>query len=103
MTEVRIHNGEIVGQEAAPERPKAAAPPSDLNPDALAALIAREIAQAFAEEPRPLPIQVVNRLLQLKSPGGHKVLWTRFDLFKLYGLYTKELERSGGQAAGGSK
>lgn len=97
MTEgIHIHNGEVMGA-APPSTPKPL-PPPDLNPDALAAQMAREIAQAFAEEPRPLPIQVVNRLLQLKTPGGHKLLWTRFDLFKLYGLYTKELERSGGKS-----
>lgn len=103
MSGATIHNGGIVipapgveTESASPELLKRLERPGnqwggleDIDPDQLAATMAFVVAEAFDESPRPLPIQVVNRLLQLKTAKGHKLLWTRFDMMQLFGLYAK--------------
>lgn len=94
-----IHNGEII---AAPAEVQTEVMPAqrpipdsveDTDPEMLAGLIACCISTAMAETPMPPPMEVVNRLLRLKTPMGRKALWTRFDMLQLYSLYSNKLER----------
>lgn len=107
-TERLIHNGEIINDiagvktEAAPARPIPSQPMvrrevpqsvEDIDPEALAGLMARVISDALAEAPAPSPMEIVTRLLVLKTDKGHKVVWTRFDINQLFALWTNKLER----------
>lgn len=64
----------------------------DVEPEALAGLMAGVISQALDETPRPPPMEIVNRLLRLKTDRGHKVVWTRFDINQLFALWTNKLD-----------
>lgn len=94
MTETIIHNGEVIVDgrpqevEAPPSSPRAA---SELDPEEIAARMAKCISQAQAEGPTVTPMEVVNRILQLKSPGGQKLVFTRFDLFQCFAIFSKKL------------
>ena len=91
---VEIHNGEVFGEElpavaapAAPPKPNSL--PPDLDPDLIAAAMAQVVSNGLAR--KALPMEIVNELLQLKSPNGGKVVWTRFDVFQLFGIWSKKL------------
>lgn len=102
-----IHNGQIispvpgVGTEELPSislpSPAKPVPASveDVDPEALAGLMARVISEAFNETPAPSPMEVVTRLLQLKTERGHKVVWTRFDVNQLFAIWSNKLDRTG--------
>lgn len=104
MNERVIHNGEILTpipgiKDEEPQAPKApqgkAAPPlllQDIEPEELARLIAGTISSAMGESPQPTPMEIVNRLLCLKTECGHKVLWTRFDVSQLFAIWSNKLE-----------
>ncbi len=101
LTERKIHNGEIldpvpgVYTEAAPALPIGRQTPQGLqdnDPDELAAAMAKCLADALVESPVPSPMELVNRLLRLQSPRGHKIVWTRFDINQLFALYSNKLD-----------
>lgn len=70
-----------------------ATPPGveDVEPEALARLMANCISDALAESPTPSPMEIVTRLLRLKTDRGHKCVWTRFDINQLFALYTNKV------------
>lgn len=90
---VSIHNGEITGQ--APEGPGAQSRPTprleDVEPNEIARAMAAEISRALSESPQPTPMDLVNRLLALKSPLGHKLVYTRFDAFQLFSIWSRKM------------
>lgn len=97
MSTVSIHNGVVTGAETLAgteplpvDLPKPGHP-VDTNPDELAGQMAGIISSALAELPQPLPMVIVNRLLQARTRHGHKLLWTRFDMLQLYANYTRKL------------
>lgn len=102
-----IHNGQIISEvpgvitEQLPSvallSPAKAIPAmvEDIEPEVLAGLMARVISEAFDETPAPSPMEVVNRLLQLKTDRGHKVVWTRFDVNQLFAIWSNKLDRTG--------
>lgn len=103
-TEQLIHNGEILSEpEGVKTVPLPATfrlpgaistpPVEDINPDVLAGLMAGIISAAFNESPPPSPMEIVSRLLMLKTENNHKVVWTRFDINQLFALWTNKLDR----------
>lgn len=98
MPEIEIHNGEIlVDGEPSPElaspepKPRPGREP-ELSPDEIASLMAWAISEAQAA--RATPMEIVNRLLGLKTPGGQKVVWTKWDVRQLFALWAKKMEGS---------
>lgn len=106
---VSIHNGEVQGEfpGVQTERPSASTEPRPVLPPGTAELptglqpneIARAMAAAVSEElvrkPQPTPMELVNRLLQLKNEAGEKLVFTRFDLFQIFAIWSQRL-RTGG-------
>lgn len=100
-----IHNGQILhpvpgvgtvtGVPVIPQTQKRLpAEIADVEPNELARLMA-EVISAASAEPEPVsPMEVVNRLLRLTTPRGHKVVWTRFDVHQVYALWSNKLERN---------
>lgn len=98
-----IHNGQILHEipgvhtdEAAPSPPPQGSKPlpagiPDIDPDILAGLMAGTISTALAESPGPTPMEIVNRLLQLKTARGHKAVFTRFDMLQLFAIWSNKL------------
>ena len=96
---VEIHNGQIIGEDRAQdeELPSAAAGArsalSDLDPNDIAQEMARALSQRLEAEPRPTPMDLVNVLLQLKHPKtGRKLVWTLFDLYQQFAIWTRKME-----------
>lgn len=97
MAEIEIHNGQVLvdGVPEAQVEPLAPTPakPSredDLEPDAIAQRMAQVISQGQAE--KLLPMEVVNRLLTLKTAGGQKLVWTKWDVRQAFVLWGKKME-----------
>lgn len=91
--EVHIHNGQIVSINGKPPEPEpgqaqkpANSPPAELDPEKIAAAMARVISEQLERKPRPTPMEIVNSLLQL-THGPHKLVWTRFDVYQCFGKY----------------
>lgn len=109
MSEERvIHNGVIIDEipgvhtdlpparhipETTPIRREVPTSVEDIEPEALASLMAGTISEALLESLQPSPMEIVNRLLRLKTARGHKAVWTRFDVNQLFALWTNKLER----------
>lgn len=92
----RIHNGEIiggnplVGTEELPARQSKL--PEELDPDQLAAVMARTVSDWLMDSGQvKTPMDLVNRLLQLKDEAGRKLVFTRFDLFQCFAIWSKKL------------
>ncbi len=97
--EIEIHNGQIIlDGEPQPEAPTAPLtppqPPSGLPQDVEPEEIARRMAATISlgVDNKLTPMEIVNALLTLRSPGGHKVVWTRFDVYQTFALWAKKLE-----------
>ncbi len=97
MAEIEIHNGEvrINGEVQAaptppPERAKGKPGPEDVEPNEIARAMAQVVALGITDKLSPM--EIVNGLLQLKSPAGHKLVWTRFDVYQTFALWSKKLE-----------
>lgn len=100
-----IHNGQILHEIPGvhTDSPEASPPPQaakslpagipDIDPDELAAGMAGTISSALAEQPIPVPMEIVNRLLQLKTPRGHKAVFTRFDMLQLFAIWSNKLSQ----------
>ncbi len=96
MTGAEIHNGVVLadvpgvgtGSEPSPA-PKPDPMAEDKDPEVIAQQMAWTISTGVAEGQTPM--EIVNRLLALKSPKGHKLVWTRFDMLKLYAMYSNKL------------
>lgn len=107
MSGVSIHNGEVLGEfpgvqtEPSPAKPRPAMPsgtaelPTGLQPNEIARAMAAQLSEALALKPQPTPMELVNRLLQLKNEAGEKLVFTRFDLFQIFAIWSKRL-RTGG-------
>lgn len=105
--EYEIINGQIISEppgvktetpanlsavsEVSPLRRQVPQQVQDAEPEALAAAMADCVSRALDEEPVPSPMDIVNRLLRLKTANGHKIVWTRFDIHQLYALWTNKL------------
>ncbi len=103
MGEVEIHNGQIIvdgqPQEQAPVAsevpllpPSVPGSPEDLDPNVIAALMAQTISTWEGETGMKIPMDLVNRLLTLKSARGHKLVWTRFDVHQTFALWARKME-----------
>lgn len=102
-----IHNGEVIADvagvqtEPAPDSASPSLPPgvselpSGLQPDEIARAMAATVSEALAEVPKVTPMEIVNRLLQLKNKEQEKLVFTRFDLFQVFAIWSKRL-RTGG-------
>ncbi len=99
MAEVEIHNGQIlvdgVVQPEAPVLPLAEPKPGppvveDTDPEMIAARMAQTISLGM--DNKLTPMEIVNSLLTAKSAGGHKLVWTRFDVFQTFALWAKKLD-----------
>lgn len=102
-----IHNGEVIADVAgvqtkqAPANARPSLPPgvselpSGLQPDEIARAMAAELSEALAAVPQPTPMELVNKLLQLKNKDMEKLVFTRFDLFQIFAIWSKRL-RTGG-------
>ncbi len=96
-----IHNGEVlnpnplVKTESAQSATKR--PLSDLDPEALAGLMAKTVSEFMSKADPWTPMELVNALLQLQTPTGQKVVWTRFDIHQLFALWTRKLEQRAGK------
>ena len=101
-----IHNGQILDPvpgvkteqlplfaETPPTHREVPQTVQDIDPNQLAGIMALTISEALEETPVPPPMEIVNRLLRLKTTRGHKALWTRFDVNQLFALWTNKLER----------
>lgn len=92
MTEVQIHNGEVVNPEVLAAKTTIGGPPTpleDIDPDQLAQAMVNCVA-AVQGQPGATPRDVVNSLLQLRTTRGHKAVWTRFDVLQLFALHAKQ-------------
>lgn len=98
MPEVEIHNGQILvdgvvqaSATVAVERPK---PPPGLPEDVEPEDIARRMAGTISlgVDNKLTPMEIVNALLTLVSPRGHKLVWTRFDVHQTFALWAKKME-----------
>ncbi len=98
MVEAVIHNGVIVqdvpgvSTEAQPaeQRPRRKDEPDpDIDPESIAAAMAKCISEGIAE--KLLPMEIVNRLFLLKGPAGKKIVWSRLDLFNIFGLHSQKI------------
>lgn len=91
MTQFEIHNGEVIvdGKVQTVTVPESPVEACDLSPDGIAAVMARVISIGITD--KITPIEIVTRLLQLKSPKGQKLVWTRFDLFQMFAIWSKKL------------
>lgn len=103
---VSIHNGEVLGEfpgvqterpsaSAEPRPPGTAELPTELQPNEIARAMAAAVSEELALKPQPTPMELVNRLLQLKNEAGEKLVFTRFDLFQIFAIWSKRL-RTGG-------
>lgn len=97
MGEVSIHNGEIL-VDGVPQRvpdqdiAKPSAKPNredDLAPDEIARQMAQVISKGIFD--RATPMEIVNQLLVLKTPGGQKLVWTKWDVRQAFVLWGKKL------------
>ena len=103
----KIHNGEVIADVAGVQTeslPAGARPvlppgvselPTGLQPDEISAAMARAISESMATKPQATPMEIVNRLLQLKNEDMEKLVFTRFDLFQIFAIWSKRL-RTGG-------
>lgn len=99
MTGAEIHNGQVLQDvpgvvtdrvEEALNEPLLG---TKLDPELIAAQLAREISSWLMDSGEvKTPMDLVNRLLQLQGQHGEKLLFTRFDLFQCFALWTKKLE-----------
>lgn len=104
-----IHNGVIVaeapGVSSSPlsvDLP-AKEPAKDLSPDDIAAALAKVVDDWVAEDAHSVPMELVNRLFQLTDAKGQKLLFTRWDLFQCFAIWTRKLQgqdRVPGQGSG---
>lgn len=100
MSEVTIHNGEIlIDVEVQPEAPSGLAakvqpvtPEAELDPEKIAGLMAKTISQA--QDDKCTPMETVNRILTLRTVGGQKLVWTKWDVRQLFALWSKKMEGS---------
>ncbi len=92
MSEIHIHNGQVVNPAASPvQTEQAPAQVEELDPEKLAAKMAAVVSAGMGKRPAATPMEIVNELLQLKGPKGEKLVWTRFDVFQAFGIWTKKL------------
>lgn len=97
MPETVIHNGEILvdgqAQPASPPprdaKPRPASKPEDIEPEEIARRMAATVSLGI--EHKLTPMEIVNSLLTLNSPNGHKLVWTRFDVHQTFLLWSKKL------------
>lgn len=92
MPETVIHNGQIIVDGKSQEQAPLPADPqraSELDPEEIAREMARTVSEGTAA--KLLPMQIVNNLLTLRSPGGEKLVWTRFDLYQCFALWSKKM------------
>lgn len=105
-----IHNGVIVAEAPGvsssllPIDLPAKEPAKDLSPDDIAAAMAREITSWLMDSGEvKTPMELVNRLLQLQDTKQQKLLFTRWDLFQCFAIWTRKLQgqdRVPGQGSG---
>lgn len=98
-TELVIHNGEILNPIPGVKTEQAQTPANltsvqDIEPELLSSLMVGVISASREESPEPTAVEVVNRLLTLKTSHGHKVVWTRFDINQLFAIYSNKLDRT---------
>ncbi len=92
--EPTIHNGQILNEPAGVQTEPVPAPglaPEDIEPEALAALMAACLSDQLAVIPQPSPMAIVTALLKLKTTRGHKVVWTRFDIHQMFALWSSKM------------
>lgn len=104
MTGAEIHNGVVVQDvpgvvtEQLPVETRAPAPsPDSLSPDQIAAAMAWCLDELLypklgdVDPSRVTPMALVNALLQLKDDKGQKLVFTRWDLFQCFAIWSKKL------------
>ena len=98
MPEVEIHNGQIIvdgipepsAPSGEPPRPAKPGREDDLTPDQIAGRMAQIISQGI--DGKLLPMEIVNGLLTLRTEGGQKLVWTKWDVRQAFVLWSKKLE-----------
>lgn len=90
--ELSIHNGVVIGDspvqtEQVPDR----APAADLDPNEISRAMAQVVSEGLHRVPSATPMELVNLLLQLKTKSGKKLVFTRFDLFQCFALWSKKM------------
>lgn len=98
--EVEIHNGQVLVDGKVQEGGGGGAPPSaepvprepDLGPEAIAAAMARCVSEFQLEPGVRVPMELVNRLLTLRSLDGQKLVWTKWDVNQVFLLWSKKVE-----------
>lgn len=100
MPEIEIHNGEILIDGVPQPQPvsglalakpsRDGGKPEDIEPEEIARAMAGEISRGIGAGLTPM--EIVNGLLTLKSPLGHKLVWTRFDVYQTFAIWSKKME-----------